>query len=128
MALTQPDIVPYGWRKYELDETWSVSWRGLRFTIPKGFRHDGASIPRIAWTISGLTPDGLLRAAALLHDALYRYAGRMPESMGPAIEISRSDADTAFYELMVEAGVPRWRAWVAWAGVRVGGRWSWRGR
>ncbi len=126
MALTQPDIRPYAWRKYELAAPWSVKWLGQTYNIPKGFRHDGASIPRLVWSLSGLRPDGLLRAAALLHDALYRYGGRLPRGWGPEVLFSRKEADAAFYGLMIEAGVPKWRAWMAWRAVRLFGRWSWK--
>ena len=124
--LTQPDIRPYAWRKYELASAWSVEWEGATYSIPEGFRHDGASVPRPVWSLTGLRPDGLLRAAALLHDALYRHGGRLPKGWGPQVPISRKDADRAFYGLMIEAGVPRWRAWTAWRAVRVFGRWSWK--
>lgn len=121
--LTQPDIRPVAWRLYRLHEAWSVEWRGTRIEVPEGFEHDGASVPRLTWTLSGLTPDGLLRAAALAHDWLYRHGGAPP---GLERALSRSEADAMFYDLMVEAGVPRWRAYVAWSAVRSGGWWSWR--
>ena len=35
-----------------------------RILIPKGFVYDGASVPRLVWTLSGILPDGLIRAAA----------------------------------------------------------------
>src|SRR5690606_37335397 len=49
-----------------------------RITVPAGFEHDGASVPRLLWTLSGAAPDGLHRAAALVHDFNYRHRGRLP--------------------------------------------------
>lgn len=124
--LVQPDIRPIAWRRYRLAEDWSVEWDGETFHVPEGFEHDGASVPRPAWSLSGLRPDGLLRAAALLHDVFYGCGGELPPGWGPDRLFTRKEADRAFYALMIEAGVPRWRAWVAYRAVRLGGRWSWQ--
>ena len=68
-----PVLLGSGEEGYKLVETYSYSWTmpdRLRraITIPKGFTYDGASVPRLVWTLSGITPDGLIRAAALVHD------------------------------------------------------------
>ncbi len=126
--LTQPDIVPIAWRKYRLDERWGHTWKGCRFSIPPGFEHDGASVPQWAWSISGLRPDGLIRAAALLHDALYRYGGEMPSGWTtPKRSFTRKEADTIFYDVMRQAGISKWRAYVAYKAVRMAAGRNWRG-
>lgn len=94
-----------------------MSWRGRTIHVPAGFEHDGASVPRVVWTLSGLVPDGLIRAAALAHDYVYR---------GNVRSLTRRQADAMLHDLMVEAGISRWRAYVAWAGVRVGGWAAWK--
>lgn len=43
----------------------------LHITIPKGFEFDGGTIPRIFWTVSGLTPWGYYVSEYALHDKLY---------------------------------------------------------
>jgi len=116
--LIQPDIRPIAARTYRVQEAWVVHWRGWTIPVPEGFQHDGASVPRLAWTFSGLTPDGLIRAAALAHDFAYR--GFVPG-------MTRREADVMLYDLMVEAGISRPRAYVAWLGVRTGGWLSWKG-
>lgn len=139
-VLTQPNLLPTAWRQYTLAEDWWVEWRGRRFWLPVGFQSDGASVPRWAWSLSGLRPDGLIRAAALVHDALYRYGGDLPESWmtwelrAREIDISRplpkplkrKQADTVFYDLMRRAGIGRYRAWVAYRAVRMAGWASWK--
>ena len=86
-----------------------------RITVPKGFRWDGASIPKIFWRIN-FKPDGKHRAAALVHDLIYIYKGKLPGELFQAKyqstdwhpqsgSFSRSDADRMFGKLMKEAGV-----------------------
>lgn len=60
-------------------------------------------------------------AAAVIHDRLYFTA-----------ELDRKQADQVFYNALRSSGIARWRAWLMWAGVRVGGArrygsFRWRG-
>lgn len=48
--------------------------------------------------------------AAAVHDWLYRTG-----------LITRRQADAVFYRALRASGVARWRAWLMWAGVRLGG-------
>ena len=59
-------------RKWELVENWHYTLKNNdELVIPKGFRFDGASIPRPLWAI--LSPVGLLLIPGLLHDYGYKY-------------------------------------------------------
>ncbi|OOL39357.1 DUF1353 domain-containing protein [Pseudomonas sp. FSL W5-0299] len=49
--------------------------------------------------------------AATVHDWLYTTG-----------DISRKEADAVLYRALRAEGVARWRAWLFWIGVRVGGR------
>ena len=68
------------------------------FTIKKNFIYDGASIPKIFWSIIGgaFHPD--FQKAALLHDYMYR------ESLG------KDKADFYFYEILRHCGVSKIKA------------------
>ena len=44
-------VKPYGVDRFEVVKDFEVSINNLHFTIPKGFITDGASIPRIFWSI-----------------------------------------------------------------------------
>jgi hypothetical protein len=149
VALDQPDleacVLESGEEGFRLVSAWSYTWehQGLRrrLTIPAGFEHDGASIPRFLWSCLGLTPAGLISAAAVAHDALYRHSGRLPrgwlhEQMPGAAGWSdayltgtgfycRQEADLLFARLMREAGVPKLRRRLAYIGVRIGGYFAW---
>lgn len=48
--------------------------------------------------------------AATVHDWIYTTG-----------QCSRKDADAVFYRALRAEGVARWRAWLFWLGVRVGG-------
>lgn len=131
----QPHSVPmkkdrYG-NTYFMGDEYVFNAHGVELIVLKGFRYDGASVPRIAWTLSGLCPDGLLRAAALVHDILYLQNG-FPTIMtlSPQYKlaftnkpnITRKDADKLFKKIMLECGVTKWRAQMAYVAVRIGGR------
>lgn len=56
-------------------------------------------------------------AAAVIHDHLYATA-----------QLSRAAADRVFYDALRASGVARWRAWLMYAGVRLGGHWRYSRR
>lgn len=55
---------------------------------------------------------GYGNAAAVIHDRLY-FTG----------QLSRRASDRVFYNALRSSGVARWRAWLMWGGVRLGGHW-----
>lgn len=82
--LKQPLMIPVGPKLYELVEEYTYYWKddeGVinRITVPKGIKTDGATVPRFVWTFTGIRPDGLIRAAALVHDWIYVTDGNPPE-------------------------------------------------
>ena len=132
----QPDIRPIGAGKYRLLVPWTVvlavHGREVTLTIPEGYQNDGASVPRLAWTLSGLRPDGLLRAAALIHDWLCDHKGFIEtfdyeeDDIGATdplrvevikVHVNYKEAADVFYQLMRAAGM-RKRAWLAYKAVR----------
>lgn len=84
--------------------------------IPAGYRFDGASIPRAAWSAIGYTPfHPRVVGAALPHDFLY-------EQEGPC---SRRVADDIFLDILLEDGVPESDALLMYRAVRTFGRMFW---
>ena len=65
---------------------WVCRWKAngkLRILyVPQGFVWDGASVPRFAWSIIGLTPWGLTDGPSLAHDPLYRSMGGRKDFSG----------------------------------------------
>jgi hypothetical protein len=43
--------------------------------FPTGFVWDGASVPRFAWSLIGVRPEGVMLLPSLIHDVLYRSEG-----------------------------------------------------
>lgn len=88
------------------------------YTVPVGFKSDFASVPRvpIAFLLCGNTAS---RPAAL-HDYLY---AKRPDGTHPVPD--RATADALLQEAALIDGVPSWRVWMLWAGVRLGGASHW---
>jgi len=95
---------------------WRIDWRISEahdgttvIRVPAGFVYDGASISPILQTFMG--PRELYEIAAAVHDYLYRMGA------------PRAAADRVF-RIIASSGekhVNPARAWLGWAGVRVGG-------
>jgi hypothetical protein len=78
--------------------------------VPKNFVTDGASIPRVFWSI--LSPFGAYFPAALVHDFLYSSKND---------EFTRDEADGIFLEAMKDCGVPWHRRTIIYSAVRCAG-------
>jgi hypothetical protein len=77
-------------------------------TVPTGFVTDLASVPRLP--VVYLACGDCASEAAIVHDYLYS-TGLVP----------RRVADDVLFEASKVSGVPAWRRWAMWAGVRLGG-------
>ena len=108
-----------------LDRTYylirNLSWtatgesKGLKeITAPTGFVTDFASIPRPFWAF--LAPDDEYVTAAVVHDWLYWNQAT-----------SRSEADQALKDCMVELGVDAVKVTAIYQGVRLFGASAWEG-
>ncbi|SEO63365.1 DUF1353 domain-containing protein [Pseudomonas sp. Snoq117.2] len=82
-------------------------YQGL-LTVPVDFETDFASVPRLPIVFDLVGAYG--HAAAVLHDFLYRGA-----------LLPREEADRVFFNALRSSGIARWRAWLMWGGVRIGG-------
>ena len=93
----------------------------VEIDVPKGFESDGASIPRMFWSIVGHPMSGGPLRAALIHDHLCNEA-RTPRA--------RRFADTIFVWVLEESGVPQWRRLAMFWAVRLYGVcvWPWVSR
>lgn len=137
--MEQPLLIPVP-GGYLLTQQYRYTWQAdnvrYRITIPSGFQLDGASVPRILWTVTGITPDGLHRPAALLHDFIYRHHGRIPTGSMHRMEAgrwvvvekpnwTRIQADQLFARILREVGVGKFRRRLMFIGVRLAGWASW---
>lgn len=125
------------WKK--TTESWLCRWKykkNLRnLYVPKGYVYDGASVPRFVWSLTGLRPDGEIRAASLAHDALYRskggtilkqlYGCKLTNGVGNITVCNRKEADWVFREFMKYATVSRRKRNMAYMAVRMFGKLFW---
>ena len=88
-------------------------------TVPKGFITNYASIEVfhniLLYPIYALFA-GYGNYASTLHDYLYENK-----------VFPRSECDEIFYRALRSEGVAKWRAWLMWAGVRIGGGKAYKG-
>jgi hypothetical protein len=103
--------------EWTVEEFWESPFLacGMRVVIRKGFVTDGASIPRIAWTLIGSPMEVPLLGPALCHDALY-CAELVPD---------HATADDMFLEFMKLAGIGWAKRRIVWAAVRCFGGFVW---
>ncbi len=91
--------------------------------VPAGFRTDLASIP---WPGSMFIPrSGKYNQCAVLHDFLYSILGEVSEPYNMR-KRSRKECDGIFLEAMGVLGVNRFKRWLMYRAVRMGGGFPWR--
>jgi hypothetical protein len=82
------------------------------FTVPAGFQTDLASVPRLPFVF--LLAGDCARQAAVVHDFLYT-----------SHLVDRATADAVLREASAITGVPVWKRWLMWTGVRAFGGSHW---
>ena len=136
MPVLQPDIRPIkeSGEIYILNEDYSYtvirSGKVIRFTVPRGFQYDGASVPRWVWSVIGFLPDGIHRPAALIHDYLYAHEGIVPgldvgANKECTIYYDRMFADNCLRSLMRDVGIKSWHIKTVYWAVRTFGGTYW---
>lgn len=84
--------------RYDIGFEGSPRW----VTVPAGYLTDGASVPRLAWSI--IPPWGSYGQAAVVHDLLCEYLTVVEN--GLPVPITRAEADAIFLEAMTVLKVP----------------------
>ena len=88
---------------------------GIKARMPRGFRSDGMSIPRFFWRFISPRIDGKTVAPAIIHDWLYT-----------SHVVTRAEADAWLREAVRVNGMPPFKAWLVWLGVRIFGSAHWK--
>ena len=88
-------ICPYDKDKFELVN--SFSYKGV--VVPRGFRTNGANIPRVFWSFFPPNSPEYL-SASVLHDYMCENSHIY----------SYKEADRYLYKAMIEIGVSKWKA------------------
>ncbi|EAJ6150290.1 DUF1353 domain-containing protein [Campylobacter lari] len=95
-------VKPFGKDRFEVVKEFEVSLCGLNFIVPKGFISDGASVPRIFWSIYPPYKSEYF-SAAIVHDYLCQKA------------YSKDDyklADKVLKEAMIELGCSKVKTFI----------------
>lgn len=112
----KPIVEPVGdgvfWWVHQEFHYWS-DLLGRRIVIPKGFKTDGASVPKVFQNI--LSPTGPYFAAGIVHDLLYRWQ-----------KFSRRQSDDALLEGMWVLRCKPWQYGAIYLAVRGFGWNAWR--
>jgi hypothetical protein len=87
---------------------------GTSWPVPAGAIVDGASIPRVFWSIIGGPFEGLYREPSVVHD---HYCGIRTRPV--------QAVHSVFFEAMLTSGVPESRAWLMYKAVsKFGPTWT----
>lgn len=86
-------------------------------TVPAGFVTDGATVPRMFWSI--FPPWGIYGQAAVLHD--YLCVNRQLTKNGDKenLSVSQREIDKIFYKAMKVLETPVWKRSIIYASVRI---------
>ena len=97
---------------WKIVEDWTLYYKGDLYDVPAGFETDGASIPRFLWRVCGTPLDVPRVFAAIVHDTLY-------SGMDPLA--TRAEADALYRDLQIALGISKFKAWIEWLALRIGG-------
>lgn len=113
----QPDIVRLSERRWLLRKAFVYKDRKRRRTVvvPSKFVCDLASVPRVVWWL--ISPSDLGEIGPLLHDWIYRHAGKI----NGCEAYTREETDALFNEAMETDNVQPWKRKLAVAAVK---RWG----
>jgi len=98
--------------------------------IPKGFKSDGASIPRLFWTSTYGPFNPLIIVPALVHDYGYMWHHfEIKTAVEPGIRrysVNRKEVDEIFLGLLRDAGVSHYQRYKMYWAVRMFGGFVWK--
>lgn len=95
---------------YKLKSSLSFENDTFKVTIKDGLLTDGASIPKIFWSIIGCPLNGKYVGSALIHDGLYG-----------SHKLSKQMSDKLFLDMMKHNGVGKIRRTLMYLAVKFGG-------
>ena len=113
----------FGTRHWEVAKDFNYSINKQNFVIPKGFKFDGASVPK--FLAQFLSPVGVLLIGGLIHDYGYKYETLLLKN-GKTIGIrSRQWMDKTFRDINIEVNGFYFLNYLAYWALRLGGWVAW---
>lgn len=108
--LNEACIIPFKGYDYKTCKDMRVKIDGKKYTVPKDFETDLASIPRVLWPLFAPQYSGFV-APAILHDYLYRCNN----------SVTRKFADEVLYSALITKNITPFMASKFYLGVRLFG-------
>tara|TARA_B000000609_G_C24117820_1_gene317799 strand:+ start:334 stop:915 length:582 start_codon:yes stop_codon:yes gene_type:complete len=113
----------FGTRHWEVAKDFNYSINKQNFVIPKGFKFDGASVPK--FLAQFLSPVGVLLIGGLIHDYGYKYETLLLKN-GKTIGIrSQQWMDKTFRDINIEVNGFYFLNYLAYWALRIGGWVAW---
>ena len=113
----------FGTRRWEITKDFHYSLNGENFIIPKGFKFDGASVPK--FLAQFLSPVGLLLIGGLIHDYGYKYETLLRKNKTPNGIRSQKWMDKTFRDINIEVNGFYFLNYLAYWALRLGGWVAW---
>ena len=115
-----------GKRHWEISKDFVYEIHGIKYVIPKGFKFDGASVPKFLATF--LSPVGVLLLGGLIHDYAYKYAALKPAlKEDDLLIVDQKKADKIFRDINIEINGFYFLNYLAYWALRLGGWFAWNG-
>ncbi len=113
-----------GSRKWQFHEDFDYKLNGEAYVIPKGFKCDGASIPKFLHPF--LSPTGLLLMAGCVHDHAYQTATLLKANKKDTMGIiTQKTADQIFLDINLQINGFYLINKLAYWSLRIGGFLAW---
>ena len=110
-------------RNWEITKDFHYSLEGENYVIPKGFKFDGASVPKFLGQF--LSPVGVLLIGGLIHDYGYKYATLMKKDKKTIGKKSQKWMDKVFRDINIEVNGFYFLNYLAYWALRIGGFVAW---
>ena len=113
----------FGSRHWEITKDFNYSIRGDNYVIPKGFKFDGASVPKFLGQF--LSPVGVLLIGGLVHDYGYKYETLLLKNGKTIGKRSQKWMDITFRDINIEVNGFYFMNYLAYWALRLGGFVAW---
>ena len=113
----------FGTRHWEIAKDFHYSLNGEDYVIPKGFKFDGASVPK--FLAQFLSPVGLLLIGGLIHDYGYKYKTLLLKNGKTIGDKDQKWMDQTFRDINIEVNGFYLLNYLAYWALRVGGFVAW---
>lgn len=113
----------FGTRHWEIAEDFHYSLNGEDYVIPKGFKFDGASVPK--FLAQFLSPVGVLLIGGLIHDYGYKYQTLLLKNGKTIGDKDQKWMDQTFRDINIEINGFYFLNYLAYWALRLGGWLAW---